>query len=1207
MIRMIFFVLAFSLFPLVSAVAEESLGTELNLLSRTQVNISDLALTGEEWALLRKKRVLRLGASAPNYPPFDITSGIQDYGGISADYIGLIAYNLNVKVQVLYYANYQQMIEALNNGEVDIISNAGDFELQHIGLVLSEPYVENTPAIITSNSSDISAKGSFKKIAIEQSYSELAQYEALFPDVTYEVSPSPRRALEALSFEHLDAFISNATTAQYLINQSNLNNLRLHLLPDMKVNGFSFAAKPDKKSLINIVNKVLKRIPENVNVSIQKRWNGGIPLSSGDNHLALTSLEQKWIEENPVVQVAVNDESPPLSFMDSSNKFRGLTADLIDVISSRTGLTFEVVNTGSLKQTIDAVKSHHADIAAGVTLDAIWPNGLLTTRSYLFNSWVLIGKKGSDVQKPTVSSHIVLVIGHPLNDYVNNTYPDSPLIYVNKPQDGLEKIKQGEAEFMILPMISADFLVSRYYSDTLTIVNSVDAEPARFVIGVSSDEYPLATILDKAILSIPPEDLHNMTGNWYSSANLIESSSFINEKKEILKHPILWILAGITLFILWRYLDVSFRNKKRFKQQVQYQQALLNAIPIPVYITDFQQRLVMVNRSFTDAFNVSQQQAVGSYLADYQLSITDGRELLFQHDKNKPNSQMIIRHLQFEGEERVIQQWNDLLLSENNRADGKVGGWLDITKHEQLINELKQAKETADSASRAKTTFLATMGHEIRTPISAIIGMLELTLRKKNRGDLEPDWQSLQVAHDASHSLLALIGEILDIAKIESDRLVLHPERTNFRHLIESVAAIFEGQTANKGLQFNLDIDAKAVGEVLIDPMRCKQILSNLLSNAIKFTHTGSVTLRILADDSNPDRLDLTISVIDTGQGISDETREKLFQPFSQGDTEERSAGSGLGLYICKTLIEMMAGSVTLTSQLGIGTEITVYLSVPRLMELDMPRPLVVQEIHEERSLNILIAEDNKAGQFLLSQQLVFLKHQVSTASNGKEALSLLQSQHFDLLITDCNMPKMDGFELTQAMRQMEAKSDQAPLIIWGVTADAQASSRERCLNAGMNDCMFKPVSLNMLTEKLSEMAINSHAECEPVTSDAEILTAATAVNSTDDYLCFSPAELPLDSSDVDVQRQFIQLMLDEVIDDLSLIQKEIDRTDPDISVLMDVLHKLSGGVRLIGASTLVEHCVRYQNSPDMDLLIQIKYEIERLTAELSHYLNSLN
>lgn len=220
------------------------------------------------------------------------------------------------------------------------------------------------------------------------------------------------------------------------------------------------------------------------------------------------------------MRVVVNGDFPPLSFFDVQGGFRGLSADVMDAISDRTGLKFDIIRARSLKDSLNAVHAGKADVVVGLTLDSVWPNGLMTTRSFLVNSWVLVGLASQKAQgDPQV---IALVDGHPLQAFLQERYPESRIISVDSPQAGVDAVKKRRVSALVLPMISADFFLAHEQPDGLHILESLDTEPAHFVIGVAGTEYPLATILDKALLNIPPEDIHAMTSNWYNNTYLLE-------------------------------------------------------------------------------------------------------------------------------------------------------------------------------------------------------------------------------------------------------------------------------------------------------------------------------------------------------------------------------------------------------------------------------------------------------------------------------------------------------------------------------------------------------------------------------------------------------------------------------------------------------------------------------------------------------------
>lgn len=1046
------------LLPAVFSVASQRTHfTELKLLGRTQINLSDAGLSQAEWSWLRKNRELRFGASSPNFPPFDITSGINDYGGISADYLALIARYLNINVSVRYYPSYQMMLDALAEGEIDLIANAGGTEKHRYHLLLSQPYVANIPVLIKRGGSLEPTANGEEKIAIDTLFAGNPAIIRQFPHAHFASDNSPRRTLESISFRQLDGYIGDNTTVQYLINQANLSNLQIYPLPDIQTEGFAFATTHKNQQLNDIINKIIRQIPENAHIDILRRWSGGIPLSLSDKTLQLTPLEQKWIKAHPHVRVAVTQDYAPMSFFDDGGHYRGLTADLFNAISARTGLVFEVKNIGTLRDVLETTLQGETDVVAGITLDNIWPNGLLTTRTYLFNSWVMVGRKNSH----TALRHIALQAGNELEKYLRKFYPGVSLSPVESPCEGLNLVMQGKADNMVLPLITADFLLPRYYASSLQILSSLNTDPARFALGVSPENYLLVAILDKAILNIQPEDLHALTSNWYSNIQMGDERSTAHT-----------------------YTSFLLRND------------LLSGGAIGV-------------------------------------SVVAATLFLYRH-----------------------------------------------RRQQRLITELTLAREQADNASRAKTIFLATMSHEIRTPMSAIIGSLELVLHRSKTD--AADSRSIQQSYDSAQSLLALIGDILDIARIESDRMVLHPQRADIRQLIESTAFMFEGLAREKGLEYRLEIDAEIQGDLLIDPLRVKQILSNLLSNAVKFTRSGEIILRAEHEPADTRRMGLRIQVQDSGCGISAETIHDLFQPFSQASSSQ--GGSGLGLYICRSLTDMMGGKIQLQSQPEYGTTVTLNLSALRLDPLPAGNVPVFCAAESRNSLSVLIVEDHSAGRYLLEQQLTFLGHRTHSASEGQQALQILTEQQFDLVITDCNMPRLNGYQFTRQLRARERATAEKSLPVWGLTATVQPGVLENCLEAGMNDCLFKPINLNVLDEKLQ--SLHRHADL---------------LDDTGNDFC--PENLPAELSSSETQRIFLNLLAESLNEELELLDRWRTTSGATLEDFHALIHRVLGGIRFIGARELCQVCHLMEQCikrPSDDEILRLRLRLQKLLTAIN-------
>ncbi|QKJ88843.1 Histidine kinase [Paramixta manurensis] len=1089
----------------------------LQLLPHSQAILSDLVLNDDEWRWLRKNHQLRVATWSPNVPPYFMSAGHHDYVGISADYLGLIAANLNITLEIISYTDEQAAFDAVNAGEADLIAWADD-KARNAGFLLSEPYIKKIPAEVV-NLNALAANDGTVRMAIDPAWKNLDAFRNAWPQANIVSFNSARHALEALSFHQIDLFIGDATSTQYLINESNLSDLKMRHLRDVQVTGFSFAARPEKQRLISIINNILGTIPDNIHEDIRRRWSGGVPLVLSERHLYFTPLEQKWIEDNPEIRVTVLKGSAPLSFFDN-HKLQGITADILKSISLRSGLKFQIHAEDNLEKMLTSVRTGQSDMIASINLDSASSANLLTTRSYLFNSWVLIGRRDGTTQKS--ANRLVMVNGDAIEGALKHAMPDMQIQYASTLSAGLDSVAGGRADFMVLPLINASFYINRAYRDSLKIISSVEIDPARFSLAVAANNYPLATILDKALLNIPPEDLHAITRNWYSNARFPDSTqnSTSSPTAESLLSWVLAILLGSATVCTGLLL-----LQRRVYRRSPPLQNLIDAIPTPLFITDLNGQLKMANRAFAEALAINVAANRGKPLqklltaAGLQSDTTNGRE---------------------------IKQWQTLLQI-NALGYGYVGGWQDITESQQTLRELQHARREAEKANRVKTTFLTTMSHELRTPISAIIGMLDLMLRRK--ADLPADRGSLHIAWETAQSLLALIGDIIDVARIESGRLILRPERASIRTLIESAATMMDGLARQKELAFVLEIDAELDGDVLIDPIRFKQILTNILGNAIKFTTHGRVVLQALLEKEEGTQLHLLVVVQDSGPGIDAATQARLFKPFEQGENQQSIQGSGLGLFICQTLVTMMGGEIALESQPGIGTEVSVRLRLPRMAKQNTPTLAAPARLNSVAPRRILVVDDHPASRHLLVQQLQYLGHHAISAASGQQALALIAAQPPDVMITDCNMPGMDGFTLARTVRRENSR-----LVIWGATANAQTAVREACLSAGMNSCLFKPITLPALQERLAALPPGATSQPDMAVS------------------------LPAGLASPQNQRRFIELQLITLDEALESIRRWQQQPTPEIKM---ALHKLRGGLMLLGIHTLTARCEELEQCPD--------------------------
>ncbi len=619
--------------------------------------------------------------------------------------------------------------------------------------------------------------------------------------------------------------------------------------------------------------------------------------------------------------------------------------------------------------------------------------------------------------------------------------------------------------------------------------------------------------------------------------------------------------------------------------------ALVEAFPDGVCFVNEDQQVLSANDAFwkilgtkrtIDALSGMSREELGMSLAECFLDAKD-----------------LYRRVLRIGDARQVRQGEEFVLADGRIADmsfipiavqgQQIGSaWIirDRTEHKRIETSLAAGRDEAVQALAEKAMFVAAVSHELRSPMHAVLGLTEILAQT----DLDGDQQSLlaSIANSAS-SLRSVIDDLLDFSKMEAGHFDLEEVPVLLREVVSGAAEVVRGMALSRNIELQVDVPSEPV-VVRGDPLRIKQVLVNLLSNAIKFTEEGRVAVRMDMTDVQPPaegsegglagefgEVEVSFAVSDTGVGIESANLELLFEPFHQADksTSRRFGGTGLGLSICRRLAELMGGTLEVASQVGKGSTFTFSARFARcevLTGLPITEGATVEAPHaltpkpETKRADILVVDDTDVNQLLARRQLENLGCNVTTASNGSEALALMKEQRFDLIFMDREMPILDGLATTRRIREGEDAHGGMPVTVIALTAGAMDGDREMCLAAGMNGYLAKPVSIRAIADVLTQFLGMEFMAAAGRPGDESREEVATAVvdRSVLDVL---GEELGSVETVVELVRVYLEALPERAI---ALFMADRSR---DGSLVAMNAHALRSASVLVGAVGLAQRC----------------------------------
>lgn len=881
---------------------------------------------------------------------------------------------------------------------------------------------------------------------------------------------------------------------------------------------------------------------------------------SNNELTTLSEDEKKWVaEESPIIKVSFNHSFPPYTFYDYYGNESGIIPELLTSIGIKTGLRFQWVKMNDLPDIVKSIKDGIVDIVPLAAYNDDFKSKVLFSIPFSFTDI-------SSVRRIKDEKDEIIAISstYSLQSYILNNFQDKKIIIAKNTLSAVEMVANGKADVAYGYSHVMEFLVDIYFPGSLVSHVMQFSYPGdlRFAISKENDNAKLIqSILDKAIENLGFSYVDGLTAKWDSY--LINSSEvWVDKEREIKKYYYLMLALLFSILIYTVFYFINDFKRKRRLAEYEFKSRLIDGIPIPIIVRDNESKLIHVNKAFTDFYLSTEELVLGKKTSEYRNDFLDNDFFInsemefFEIIKNRESVYKEIT-LTRNGEKLILNEWSVPYYYDGN-ISGVITGWIDMTEINYLNSQLIISRDEALKANRDKSNFIAVMSHEIRTPLNAIIGSLEVAL-------IDNEKKYLNQAYTASLDLMYILKSILDISKVEFISSDLNIECVKVKSLIESVSYIFKPLSISRGIDFVIDISIGDDIEIYTEVNYLKQILNNIISNAIKYTDVGSVSVICYLMNK-----DVNIEIIDTGIGMSQQQINNFEHPFVTESVKNDSYG--LGSSIIHKLCSTLNIQLNIISEVNQGSKF--HLIIPNAFKLKglIKNDTGSQDDIDLKGKKVLVVDDYEMNCNLIERQLNTLNIDATICSSSIDAWNLIirDQTKFDLIITDCYMPEMTGFELSEVIRSWEVKKNKKPIPILGFTANAQQETFSLCIESGMNDCIFKPVTLKLLKEKI--------------------------IATLQKNYCFDMINIYRTSHEIGMPFEELMVLVSNALKDAYDNIMMPNNSSADVS---NFIHKLKGITKIIGDKKILElinDFEKYKTEDALDdILLRLEFLIENI------------
>lgn len=1155
----------------------------LELQRRAQVNAPHVQFSEAAQRWLDNHSTLNVGVWGQEQPPLSEGMGHGVFGGIAADYLALLEDSLKVKIKLHYYEHSSEALLALQRQEIQMVAIWNPALWPSPDLQASPPWLLDKAVLMTQKTpGETPVDLRNKVIGVVSGSQASAALQRQYPESTLRFQSWYTTAISALAFKQIDALWINRASAEYLTQYHQVRDLSWTFSPTIPNLNMSFGIDRQLPLLAESIDTVFKHVSLASRLRIATSWGLNRSFVITTNPLGLDPREESWLREHGQIQVIIDRRQRPVSFV-SEGEPQGLVVDLLNQFNDQYGIRFSILSVENDTEFL-AMKRAHPDalfVEQVVDTPQQTKSGAAKTPPLLTTPAVVVMDQG--IKRPSDFSQlkgekIAIQANDPLLPWLETWYPTIKLVKVPHMDDALERLKRGEVRGVIAPQFIASYLVTLHHPTRFHLAVTLPVTPVDLVLSAQTESSQPINIMNKALADMQPRALMQMAGDWRQAA--LENSEIWN--KSTLVNSLLWSILLLLVVVggwLWiQYLRRALRRgtvwQQKLAEQLKFTQSLIDASPVALYVRDRQGNLLRYNQAWSDTIGLSGQDLIGlpitaiDTIEPSELAVIESRYRQALQDGQPQNWSA---RFQIDEQPRYLQGWVVPWHDGQGEIGGLIGGWLDITEKELLIAQLSETKSNLEQAIASKNAFMLSMGHEVRTPLNVITGLLELELQALD--ERQERNENLNLIWESSLSLLSLIGDMFDVFRADNPQLLGLTRSTNLPQLIHSTVALYRQQAEAKGISLNVLIELSAQ-RYDTDPLLIIRILSSLLRNAIKHADGDAIDVEVYEGSSDPrvESVRLVIEVCDRGRGISEQTQAQIIERTNNVTLKSEWTDTGFSLPACLHMARAAGAEVRIESEPHEGCVVSFLFDATPSAKITPHHPTP----DSLASLHILVVDDYPPARQTLQQRLEAWGHRVSLATQGEEALAMWKEQPegYSAIITDCTMPVMDGYELTRQIRQHEQREGYRAIPIFGLTAMSGTEAAACCIDAGMNEYLEKPLMPQKLQEIL-ERYFASPRKAEVVADD-------------------KTRQLQLEMIKVNNQ-------------DADQLKLRLEQRDRDKVGRM--AHRINGGARMMHFMSLKETCealeVACNNAQGWDsiepLVERVLEEMEQFNEWLAH------